>query len=65
MSENTQKVIKELEEKGFTKAKEILTKPNSESTGSELLKFMKDGTKEFEERTGRKMTYSEMREAYG
>jgi cytoplasmic iron level regulating protein YaaA (DUF328/UPF0246 family) len=57
-SENSEKIIKKLEEEGVQKLKEV-------HDIKELLQIMEDGTKEFKEKTGRNMTYAEMRAAYG
>jgi hypothetical protein len=35
------------------------------SVGDRLIQIMKEGDEEFKKRTGRRMTYSEMREMYG
>ena len=40
------------------------TKTNQQMQDS-LVEIMKDGEKEFREKTGRNMTYSEMRQMYG
>ena len=70
-NESVEKVIKELEERGIAKAIEVLPKilensdSKSENPGDELVKFMTTGTEEFKARTGRPMTYAEMRAAWG
>ena len=58
-----QELIKKLEKKGEEEVKKI--KSNKNATADAFMNIIKDGMKEFEEKTGRGMTYSEMREAYG
>jgi ribosomal protein L15 len=57
-----------LEKEGENKVKElnssnIVNDPNKMLES--LTKIMKDGEKEFVKKTGRRMTYGEMREMYG
>ena len=53
-----------LEEKGMKKVTELIK--NGTVGNINLLKgIIKSGADEFEEKTGRKMTYFEMREMYG
>jgi len=56
--EGSEKIIKKLEEEGVQKLKEV-------HDIKELLQIMEDGTNEFKEKTGRNMTYAEMRAVYG
>lgn len=59
-------ILKELEEKGVKQAKEALTSREPvDKVGEKLVDFMKSGADDFEKRTGRPMTYSEMRSAWG
>lgn len=64
--EKPESVILELEQKGYVEAAKIL--PNiltDNKAGEKLISFMTEGANDFEKRTGRKMTYSEMRAAWG
>jgi ERCC4-type nuclease len=64
--EDIDKVIRELEDKGIQKAVEALKSTESvDKLQESLLNFMKNGSEEFKERTGRQMSYSEMRAAWG
>jgi hypothetical protein len=54
----SEQIIKKLEEEGLQKLNEV-------HDIKELLQIMEDGTKEFKEKTGRNMTYGEMRSVYG
>lgn len=57
---------KKLEAEGEKKVVELLKKPiDANTVGKTLVNIMKDGATEFREKTGRNMTYSEMREMYG
>lgn len=60
-------VIADLEQRGEQVAKEVITDKNMriETAQEKLLNVMSNGAKEFEQRIGRKMTYAEMREAWG
>ena len=60
-------VIADLEQRGEQVAKEVITDKNMriETAQEKLLNVMSNGAKEFEQRTGRKMTYAEMRETWG
>jgi hypothetical protein len=61
------RLIKKLEKEGMEKTALLNSKeiddPNKMIT--ELTKIMTEGDKEFKEKTGRNMTYAEMRAAYG
>ena len=68
--DNTKIVMKEIEKKTDTKITELFTgsiTKEQESTDLEktLTNIMSDGVKEFKEKTGRNLTYGEMREMYG
>ena len=58
---DTYSILKEIEKKG---AEELKMLSNNLCEKS-LLEIMKKGEEEFIEKTGRHMTYSEMRAAYG
>lgn len=63
------KFLKELEKKGEESAKNIVknfTKNgNVDDSMKSIENVLKKGFNEFEKETGRKMTYSEMRDLYG
>jgi hypothetical protein len=61
------KLIKKLEKEGMEKTAELNSKEidDSDKMIDELTKIMANGNKEFKEKTGRNMTYAEMRAAYG
>ena len=72
MSENKTKTVTEeeltkiknkLEVEGSSKTTDILLSGNV--TEKKIKDVLTDGMKKFEEDTGRKMTYGEMREMYG
>lgn len=64
--ESSNVVISDLEKRGEDSAKEILNSNLScEQAQSSLLQIITDGAKEYEKRTGQKMSYAEMRAAYG
>jgi hypothetical protein len=56
-------VIKQLEKEGETKVREL--KATNALTIDSLSKVMTQGEEEFIKKTGRRMTYSEMRAIYG
>ena len=56
-------LLQSLEKEGEQKAIKALADPSS--TPKTFLNIIKEGAKEFEQKTGRTMTYSEMRELYG
>ena len=60
---NIDTLKKEMENKGFD-ALTNLKKTNT-ATLDNLTKLLEQGQKEFTEKTGRQMSYSEMREMYG
>jgi hypothetical protein len=61
--ENLQEIIKKIEADGERMLNELKNTENV--NGESLTNLMKTGEKEFIKRTGRRMTYSEMRQAYG
>jgi len=63
--ELSQSVIADLEKKGYELITGKLNKEPVQDVGQKLMNFMQDGAKDFEQRTGRKMTYAEMRAAWG
>jgi hypothetical protein len=69
--EKPEAVIIELEQRGYVEAKKALpiilgeNKTKMDSAGEQLKSFMTAGAEEFKERTGRPMTYAEMRAAWG
>lgn len=66
-SVDVNKLIKKLEKEGMEKTAELNSKEIDDPNKmiQELTKIMTDGDKEFKEKTGRNMTYAEMRAAYG
>lgn len=63
--ESSQSVIADLEKKGYELITGKSDKKPVQDVGQKLMNFMQDGAKDFEQRTGRKMTYAEMRAAWG
>jgi len=63
----TVKALKEkLEKEGEQKAAKIIqTNTNSNAAAQQCANMVAQGIVEFREKTGRQMTYSEMRELYG
>jgi hypothetical protein len=61
--EKPETVILELEQKGYEEVTKVLL--NDKDAGDKLMTFMTAGAEEFKERTGRNMTYAEMRAAWG
>lgn len=60
------KLIEKLDEDAFAKIKKLSRTPKGNvDLGDALIAIMTDGAKEFEQKTGRKMSYAEMRAAYG
>jgi hypothetical protein len=55
-------VKEKLEKEGEEKVKEDV---KTGGTIDDIMKIMSDGSKEFTQKTGRNMTYGEMREMYG
>jgi hypothetical protein len=60
-NKNTQQIMKEIEKK--TEAY-VITNMSS-LTSEKLVNIMSKGSEEFKQKTGRDMTYSEMRQMYG
>lgn len=73
--EKVKNIIEELEQDGYKKLgelnKKFMTstvddlKKEQNTYAVSLLSIIKDGTNEFEKKTGRQMTYAEMRSVYG
>ena len=61
--EELTKIKNKLEIEGMEKTKNILLPGNI--TEQKIKDVLNEGAKQFEEQTGRKMTYGEMREMYG
>jgi hypothetical protein len=62
------KILDKLEDDGYKKLGELKNNQNiktSEDLGNALMNIIKDGANEFKNKTGRRMTYAEMRYAYG
>jgi len=68
-SVNKSELISKLEQDGYDKLKNLgQTLPanaTNQDVGNALINIIKTGDDEFKKKTGRRMTYSEMREAYG
>ena len=64
IDEKEKDIMREIELKTEKKVMLILEKGNADDTNL-LQSIMSDGAKEFKEKTGRQMTYSEMREMFG
>jgi hypothetical protein len=64
VKEEPDDVIKDLESQQIPVIKKAMSVPLIHS-GNVLMDFISNGTKEFEKRTGRPMTYAEMRAAWG
>uniref|UniRef100_A0A6C0I4W9 Uncharacterized protein n=1 Tax=viral metagenome TaxID=1070528 RepID=A0A6C0I4W9_9ZZZZ len=58
-----QKLKVDLEQKGMKQVQQLT--PTEKGNPEKLINIMSEGAKEFKEKTGRNMTYSEMREMYG
>ena len=69
-------ILRKLEKDGEDKVKEIMKQtpiptptptptPTPIPTSQKLINLIQEGMKEYQEKTGKPMTYSEMREAYG
>jgi hypothetical protein len=61
--ENLQEIMKKLEKEGEDKLAELKRIGNVNEDS--LTNIMKNGEKEFIKKTGRRMTYGEMRQMYG
>jgi len=66
-SDELQKLMNKLEKEGENKVKELMkTEINDPNKMIDsLLNIMKEGEKEFIQKTGKNMSYSEMRQLYG
>lgn len=62
LPEKSDDVIRDLEQRQYSVVNDFL---KSSDPADKLISFMKNGTDEFMERTGRTMTYAEMRAAWG
>lgn len=62
---NVNAVLRNLELAAVAPTQAALSEPTMEATGKEAKKIMSEGCDEFKRQTGRNMTYSEMRYAYG
>ena len=60
---DVQEVLHKLEKEGEDKLKQL--KITRDVTGDSLTNIIKKGESEFTKKTGRRMTYSEMRQTYG
>jgi hypothetical protein len=66
LPESSEDVIRDLEERQLPVVKEALQSTDSiNNTADKLMRFMASGADEFKQRTGRNMTYAEMRAAWG
>lgn len=61
---NEEDLKKKLEKEGEEKVKQLM-KSNEKVNADTFLNIIKEGAAEFKEKTGREMSYSEMREMYG
>lgn len=71
-SEELKNLKQKLEKEGEEKVKQLISTKSINGQDSDpnkmqeaIIKIMKEGEKEFVEKTGRYMTYSEIREMYG
>lgn len=58
---DTKQIMKEIEKK----TEEYVITNESSLTSEKLVNIMRKGSEEFKQKTGRNMTYSEMREMFG
>jgi len=66
MPEDAFTVLQELEKRGEAEAiKALQSSAPTDTIADSLIGFIQSGAKEFEQRTGRHMSYAEMRAAYG
>ena len=63
MEQTVSRLKEKLEKEGEQKVVNALTDPSTNATTFENI--MKEGATEFKQKTGRNMTYSEIRELYG
>lgn len=59
------KIMKDIEADTEKRLEEAKKKEHSQPVGEVLVSIMQKGADEFKEKTGRNMTYSEMRQMYG
>ncbi len=65
-NESLENIKKKIENDAMEKVLNIYTQPiKMETIGQTLVGIMNEGATEFKEKTGRNMTYAEMREMYG
>ena len=64
MSSNTEIILQKIEQEGEQKIRNLIQK-NETLDAETCVNIMKQGAEEFKKNTGRNMTYSEMRNAYG
>jgi hypothetical protein len=63
---NLDTITKKIENDAENKVKELfITQSNSSNIGTQLCNIMQAGSNEFKEKTGRNMTYLEMRQMFG
>ena len=63
---NESELISKLEQDGYDKLNALKkTLPPNQDVGKALLNIIQSGADEFKQKTGRTMTYAEMRAAYG
>jgi len=63
---NLDTITKKIENDAEKKVKELfITQNNSSNIETQLCSIMQSGSNEFKEKTGRNMTYLEMREMFG
>lgn len=63
---NLNALKKKLEVEGEAKARTLMSsKKESSNIGKSVVQIIQEGAEEFKQKTGRNMTYSEMREMYG
>ena len=63
---NIDTIIKKIENDAEKKVKELfITENNTSNIGTQLCNIMEAGSNEFKEKTGRNMTYLEMRQMFG
>ena len=62
---NVKAILDDLESAAVAPTQAASNQPSIEATGKEVKKIMSEGFNEFKRQTGRNMTYSEMRHAYG
>ena len=59
---NTKQIMRSIEKKTEEK---VMKTDQTKDLGTSMIKIIKEGGKEFEQKVGRPMTYSEMREMFG